>query len=188
MTNSQSQDAAGQLGGTSTTQSFKDEVLRLAGPEVASCIQCGTCSASCSTASMMDKSIRMLIQLCLDGEEEAALSSESIWLCTSCLLCTVRCPRGIRPKAVVSALRQIYERDGRRGSDQAFEELFMGQVRDSGRISELALSALYPLYNPMASVQIMTMGIELLPKGKIDSAQDKIRGLDEMRRLFEVLK
>jgi len=48
---------------------FKQEVLRLAGPEVLACIQCGTCSASCPTAHLMNPSIRKLVKLCLEGKK-----------------------------------------------------------------------------------------------------------------------
>lgn len=99
-------------------EEFKREVLRLAGQEVLTCFQCGTCSASCPTANLMDPSIRKLIKLCLEGKKEEALHNDTLWLCTSCLLCTVRCPRGIRPKAVVSALKFLTEREGIPGRDQ----------------------------------------------------------------------
>ena len=166
---------------------FNDEVLGLAGDEVKTCIQCGTCSASCPTAHLMDKSIRKLIRLALEGEKEDALSSQSVWLCTSCLLCTVRCPRGIRPKAVVSALREIFEREGRKNEDQAFEGLFMDQIREKGRISEFQISAEYFLSNPRSAVQTMTMGLELVPKGKIRIETDCIKGREEVKRIFALL-
>ena len=51
-------------------EQFKQEVLRLAGVEVLTCIQCGTCSASCPTAHLMNPSIRMLVKLCLEGKKE----------------------------------------------------------------------------------------------------------------------
>ncbi|MCX6676240.1 MAG: hypothetical protein NTW84_07470 [Methanothrix sp.] len=54
-------------------EEFRREVLRLAGPEVQTCIQCGTCSASCPTAHLMKPSIRRLIKFCLDGRKEEAL-------------------------------------------------------------------------------------------------------------------
>ncbi len=92
---------------TAIEEDFKNEVLRLAGEEVRTCIQCGTCSASCPTAHLMKPSIRRLVKLCLEGRREEALHNETLWLCTSCLLCTVRCPRGIRPKMVVSALKEL---------------------------------------------------------------------------------
>jgi heterodisulfide reductase subunit C len=168
-------------------EEFKGEVLRLAGQEVLTCIQCGTCSASCPTANLMDPSIRRLIKLCLEGKKEEALHNDTLWLCTSCLLCTVRCPRGIRPKAVVSALKDLAEREGIRGRDQAYEHLFTKQIRDYGRISELPLTGEFLLVFPQGAVQSMQMGLELAPKGKISLEIEKIRGRDEVKRIVEDL-
>lgn len=169
-------------------EEFTKNVLLLAGPKVRTCIQCGTCSASCPTAHLMDKSIRRLVKLVLDGKKDEALSSHSIWLCTSCLLCTVRCPRGIRPKVLVSALKDLFRRDGRNGIDQAYEELFMRQVKERGRISEAQLSAEYLLANPKSAVQTMEIGLELLPHGKISLEREKIEGMDELKKIFNGLE
>ena len=168
-------------------EEFKREVLRLAGPEVQTCIQCGTCSASCPTAHLMKPSIRRLIKLCLDGKKEEALKNDTIWLCTSCLLCTVRCPRGIRPKAVVSALKDLAEREGIKGKDQAYEQLFLDQIKNYGRIAELPLSAEFLLVFPQGAVQSMEMGLELAPKGKIGLGIERIAGRDEVKRIIEEL-
>ena len=168
-------------------EEFKREVLRLAGPEVQTCIQCGTCSASCPTAHLMKPSIRRLIKFCLEGKKEDALNNDTLWLCTSCLLCTVRCPRGIRPKAVVSALRDLAEREGIPGKDQAYEELFLKQIKDYGRISELPLAGEFLLVFPQGMVQSMKMGLELAPKGKIGLEIEKIQGRDEVKRIVEEL-
>ena len=116
-------------------QEFRREVLRLAGLEVQTCIQCGTCSSSCPTAHLMNPSIRRLIKLCLEGKKEEALKNRTIWLCTSCQLCTVRCPRGIRPKAVVAACRDLAEKEGIKSPDQAYEKLFLDQIKEYGRIA-----------------------------------------------------
>jgi heterodisulfide reductase subunit C len=168
-------------------EEFRREVLRLAGPEVQTCIQCGTCSASCPTAHLMKPSIRRLIKLCLDGKKEEALKNDTIWLCTSCLLCTVRCPRGIRPKAVVSALKDLAEREGIKGKDQAYEQLFLDQIKNYGRIAELPLSAEFLLVFPQGAVQSMEMGLELAPKGKIGLGIERIAGRDEVKRIIEEL-
>ena len=168
-------------------EEFRREVLRLAGPEVQTCIQCGTCSASCPTAHLMKPSIRRLIKLCLDGRKEEALHNDTIWLCTSCLLCTVRCPRGIRPKAVVSALKDLAEREGIKSKDQAYEQLFLDQIKDYGRIAELPLSAEFLLVFPQGAVQSMEMGLELAPKGKIGLGIERIAGRDEVKRIIEEL-
>lgn len=166
---------------------FKKEVLRLAGPEVLTCMQCGTCSASCPTAYLMDNSIRKLIKLVLEGKKEEALRSGSIWLCTSCQLCTVRCPRGIRPKALVGALREICEREGEKSKDQAYEDLFLRQVRDCGRVSETQLSGEYLLANPKSAVQAMELGLELAPRGKISLGQEKVKRPGEVKKIFQEL-
>ena len=171
---------------------FRDRVLKLAGDEVKTCIQCGTCSASCPTASLMDVPIRKLVKLVLEGEKERALSSRSIWLCTSCLLCTVRCPRSIRPMAVVAALKTIYEEEGLKCRDSVFEGIFGRQIRDYGRISEVLLSAEYMIRNPSSALQIMAFGAELVPKGKIElsfeaARGERIEGTEEVRRIFELL-
>ncbi len=168
-------------------EEFKREVLRLAGEEVLTCIQCGTCSASCPTANLMSPSIRKLIKLCLEGKKEEALHNDTLWLCTSCLLCTVRCPRGIRPKAVVSALKDLAEREGVRGKDPAYEQLFLNQIKDFGRISELPLTGEFLLVFPQGMVQSMQMGLELAPKGKISLEIEKVRGRDEVNRIVEEL-
>ena len=169
-------------------EQFKQEVLRLAGVEVLTCIQCGTCSASCPTAHLMNPSIRMLVKLCLEGKKEEALHNDTLWLCTSCLLCTVRCPRSIRPKAVVSALKDIAEREGIKSKDASYEELFLRQIRDYGRIAELPLTGEFLLVFPQGAVQSMQMGLELLPRGKIGLDIEKIKGRDEVKRIVEELR
>ena len=171
-----------------TDEQFKQEVLRLAGAEVLTCIQCGTCSASCPTAHLMNPSIRMLVKLCLEGKKEEALHNDTLWLCTSCLLCTVRCPRSIRPKAVVSALKDIAEREGIKSKDASYEELFLRQIRDYGRIAELPLTGEFLLVFPQGAVQSMQMGLELLPRGKIGLKIEKIKGRDEVKRIVEELR
>ncbi len=166
---------------------FTNEILRLAGPEVRTCFQCGTCSSACPTAGRMDNSIRRLVKFSLEGRKEEALRSNSIWLCTSCLLCTVRCPRGIRPKVLVGALRDIFEREGRKYKDQAYEDLFMRQIKETGRISEALLSAEYLLADPMSAVQTIEVGLELLPKSKVTVERDRINGSDEVKKIFAEL-
>lgn len=171
---------------------FKEMVLKLAGDEVKTCIQCGTCSASCPMAHLMEDPIRKLIKFVLEGMKEEALESKTIWLCTSCLLCTVRCPRNIKPMAVVAALKQIYESEGRRCRDSVFEGIFARQIQSRGRVSEVLLSAEYLIRSPESAAQIMAFGAELVPKGKIDldieAEMERIEGLDELERIFALGK
>lgn len=74
------------------------------------CMQCGTCSASCTGRGMMEDLPRQVMRKLQLGEN--ALDLSSIWMCTSCLTCTARCPRGIDIGRVMEALRVINLRQG----------------------------------------------------------------------------
>ena len=63
--------------------------------ELRTCIQCGTCSASCPTGYAMDLTLRQLWKLIQLGLKDEVVNSRTFWLCTVCKSCTVRCPRGI---------------------------------------------------------------------------------------------
>jgi len=71
-----------------------------------SCMQCGTCSASCPTAFAMDYTPRQLWQMLQLGMEEEVLNSQTFWLCTVCKSCQVRCPRGISITDTMVALKE----------------------------------------------------------------------------------
>ncbi len=168
---------------------FKQEIVQQTGIEMLTCIQCGTCSSSCPTAHLMKPSIRRLIRLVLEGRKEEALGNNTIWLCTSCRLCNIRCPRGIRPKALVHALRNLCEREGREtGKDQTYEEIFVRFIKDYGRVSELPLSGEYILIHPEAAVEAMRMGLELITKGKLTLMRDKIKRTEEVKKIFAELE
>lgn len=57
------------------------------------CMQCGTCSASCPTADLMDYSPRQLWELVRLGLRDVVMNSRTFWLCTQCYACSARCPR-----------------------------------------------------------------------------------------------
>jgi heterodisulfide reductase subunit C len=168
---------------------FKQEIIHLAGQEVLTCVQCGTCSVSCPTAHLMRPSIRRVIKLVLENKKEEALGCNTIWLCTSCLLCIIRCPRGIRPKSVMTALRSICEREGRKtGADQTYEEVFQRLIKDYGRVSELPLAGEFILTHPEFAVEAMRIGLELAPKGKLRMEPEKIKGTEEVKKIFTELE
>lgn len=57
---------------------------------------------------ILPRQVMRLIQL---GNEKV-LADRSIWMCTTCLTCTARCPRGIDIARVMEALREINLRRG----------------------------------------------------------------------------
>ena len=77
-----------------TRHDFIDELLTVPGGErLKDCIQCGTCSGSCPVSYYMDNPPRKLFAMIRAGMRDQVLGSDSLWLCTSCYTCTLRCPR-----------------------------------------------------------------------------------------------
>ena len=75
------------------------------------CIQCGTCSASCPTAYAMDYTPRQLWKLIQLGLKDEVVNSQTFWLCTTCKACTVRCPRGIDLTQTMLMLKEYAVRE-----------------------------------------------------------------------------
>ena len=86
---------------------FVKKVEQISGQRLTSCNQCGKCSAGCPMAFSMDYLPNQIIRLAQLGLEEDIEHSKTIWLCASCLTCSVRCPRGVDLASVMEALRLI---------------------------------------------------------------------------------
>lgn len=76
-----------------------------------SCIQCGSCTASCPTAYAMDYTPRQLWRLIQVGLRDEVLLSNSFWLCTACYACNTRCPRGIPTMETMLELKALAARE-----------------------------------------------------------------------------
>lgn len=74
------------------------------GDKLSLCMQCGACSGSCPIGTQMDHGPRKLIAMIRAGMKDEVLSSNTLWNCTSCYRCTVRCPRGIPVTSIVQSL------------------------------------------------------------------------------------
>lgn len=72
--------------------------------KIFSCIQCGTCTASCESGKWTALKTRNIIRkVCLG--DTSVLEDPDIWLCTTCFACWERCPRDIQPTGVIMELR-----------------------------------------------------------------------------------
>lgn len=80
--------------------------------QLRTCIQCGTCSASCPTAYAMDYTLRQLWKFIQLGLKDEVVNSRTFWLCTTCKACTVRCPRGINLTDTMLMLKQYAVKEG----------------------------------------------------------------------------
>ena len=74
--------------------------------KLATCIQCGTCTASCPASELMDYAPRQLWELLRLGLRDQVMNSRTFCLCTQCYACQVRCPRGIQIGDTMRHLRE----------------------------------------------------------------------------------
>ena len=89
--------------------SFRAKVSELSGENLNICFQCGACSSGCPLTEEMDLLPSKVMRLVQLGSDEA-LGSKTIWVCSTCFNCEVRCPRGIDVANVMEALRQLMMR------------------------------------------------------------------------------
>lgn len=74
------------------------------------CINCGTCTATCPAAAVMDYDPREIMDIVQQNDNlqiEVLLQSDKIWYCGECLSCKTRCPRDNSPCYVIQSLRYL---------------------------------------------------------------------------------
>jgi len=86
---------------------FAKKVRELSGQNLQLCYQCGMCTGACPAATNMDVSPRRIIELARLGLEEDITNSRTVWICASCLACTVNCPRGFDLSKLMEAIRLV---------------------------------------------------------------------------------
>ncbi len=86
---------------------FVRKVKELSGQNLQLCYQCGMCSGNCPASHNMDISPRQIIELARLGMDEDIANSKTVWICASCLACTVNCPRGFDLSKLMEAIRLL---------------------------------------------------------------------------------
>jgi quinone-modifying oxidoreductase, subunit QmoC len=148
------------------------------GERIHHCLQCGLCSGSCPLSLWMDYTPRRLLLLSREGFKEKALSSYTIWLCTSCYACTVECPKNIKVTDLMYALkaRAIQERFyPKRFAVPELAREFSKMIRGAGRITESRLvlqvffkTAVWRL------IGFSNLGVKLLRTGRLRFVREKV--------------
>jgi heterodisulfide reductase subunit C len=93
---------------------FKDEIANTPGGEhIKHCFLCGTCSAGCPVHELSDKyNPRKIIRMILLGMRDKVLSSDFVWLCSTCYTCRERCPQDVKLSDIMTAVRNIAVKEG----------------------------------------------------------------------------
>ncbi|HEU5315752.1 MAG TPA: (Fe-S)-binding protein [Chloroflexota bacterium] len=89
------------------------KVLDATGGWAAACYQCGVCSGVCPWGRVRGPdappvSVRHMVRSAQLGLGADVMPADApLWLCTTCRLCEVRCPRGVPVTDVVLGLREL---------------------------------------------------------------------------------
>ncbi len=147
------------------------------------CMQCGVCSGSCPTNfhpgwEHPPQEIFMMIRA---GKREEVLTSPSMWMCTSCYNCYVRCPRKLPITHIMHGIAEYAYRLGLAPKMQPtlhLSQTFWRNCTKTGRVNEVKLTqSLYFKDGFMAGIK---KGLEM---------KDVALGLIKAKRLniFEAL-
>ena len=113
------------------------------GEWVKMCMQCGVCSGSCPFGPHWAHPPQEIFMMIRAGKREEVLTSDSMWMCTSCYNCIVRCPRKLPITHIMHGLANYAHRLGLAPKNQPtrqFAKLFWDNIIKTGRVNELKLS------------------------------------------------
>ena len=153
------------------------------GDWVKMCMQCGVCSGSCPLGSHWDHPPQEIFMMIRAGKREEVLQSTSMWMCTSCYNCTVRCPRELPITHIMHGLAHYAKRLGLAPKNQPtekFSQLFWDNLMKKGRVNELKLGLSLYFMNGLAegvktSLKMQKIGLGML-KSKRMSPMEMLGG------------
>jgi len=167
---------------------FLDEIYALpGGHEIKKCIQCGTCSGSCPTSYVMDHAPRKIFSLIRAGFRDEVLGSNTIWFCSSCYTCAVRCPKEIKITDVMYALKRLAVAEGKAKGQKgvALSSIFADLVNKYGRNHETELMTRYILKaEPFGFAHFIPQGWKLFVNKRLPLMPHRIKNINQLRRIL----
>ena len=136
------------------------------GSWVKMCMQCGVCSGSCPFGPHWEHPPQEIFMMIRAGKRDEVLKSDSMWMCTSCYNCIVRCPRELPITHIMHGLANYAHRLGiapKMNPTRRFAKMFWKNISKTGRVNELKLSVGLYFMDGIASG--IKKGLEMLPVG-----------------------
>ena len=175
---------------------FLDEVCSMSGGEsIRWCMQCGMCSASCPNVNQMDHSPRKIIALIRAGRRYDVLTSNTMWICASCYLCTARCPTEVKITELMHGLERLAARHRLHNGGiytPAMYKAFIDSIKRNGRVHELGMMMKFYLLtlltgkmNPLATIKMLPLALKLLLHGRMSIKPTKIKGSEQIKTIVE---
>jgi len=168
---------------------FVEEVAAVPGGEgVRLCIQCGTCTASCPSATRWEYTPSGIIAMVRAGMRDEVLSSGAMWHCLSCYFCTVRCPRDVKPTDLFHALEGLANQNDfkiRETRTPAMYRSFTNSIKKNGRVHEFGMMfKYYFMTNPLAALKMLPVGMQLFFHGRMPLRANKIKAKDDLSKII----
>ena len=83
------------------------------GEKISACFTCRTCVASCPISAInREFNPAKIIRMALYGLKEEILTSDFIWLCSTCYACQERCPQGVSITDFMTLLKNMAIKEG----------------------------------------------------------------------------
>ena len=149
------------------------------GEWVKMCMQCGVCSGSCPLGNAWEHPPQEIFMMIRAGQRDAVLSSDSVWMCTSCYNCIARCPRGLPITHIMHGLAHYAKRLGlvpKNQPTQKFAQLFWDNLAKKGRVNELKLGLSLYFMNGFSegvktSLKMKDIGLGMLKTKRMNVAE-----------------
>jgi heterodisulfide reductase subunit C len=178
------------------TSGFLNQLEEESGIKVSACFQCRKCTNGCPVTFAMDIYPDQVIRYIQIGLKQEVQESATIWVCASCETCTTRCPNEIDIAGVMDFLRQSVVKEKRHAAEGkvlAFHQVFMDDIRKRGRVFETGLVGNYMLKSgdwlqkmkDGALLDEMRLGWTMFQKGRLKLLPQKIKGREEIEKLFK---
>jgi heterodisulfide reductase subunit C len=142
-------------------------------------------------AGEMEYPPRKIIALIRAGMRDEVLSSSSMWHCLSCYLCTVRCPRGVKPTELAHALESLASQQRfpvKETHTPAMYRSFVGSIKDNGRVHEFGMILRYYLTRPLEALKMLPVGMQLFLHRRLSLLPHKVSAREDLARITEKFK
>ena len=167
------------------------------GDWVKMCMQCGVCSGSCPFGPDWEHPPQEIFMMIRAGKRDEVLRSESMWMCTSCYNCIVRCPRELPITHIMHGLANYAHRLGiapKMNPTRRFAKIFWNNITKSGRVNELELSLrLYFMDGFVSGIKkglaMASVGLGMLKTGRLNPfglfAHGGIKGKGDLHKMLK---
>ena len=153
------------------------------------CYQCFTCTLGCPVAKYMDIKPDQIVRMVQLDLKQQVLTSEAIWICCACETCVTRCPNEIDVPKLMDTLKETAIRENVTGKNKIipkFHRDFLYPIKIFGKQYELGLI----VYQVLKTLDFgdLGLGIKMILRNKLSFLPGKVKGLDQIRRIYEKTK